>query len=125
MPSTQKCLCYVKRKRTLFSAGTDGAVFAWLIDKIFQSDLFEDNIDKGDKKELEYRMFTCENTPWFLGSIASCIVDLPNIEQIATGSYRKRIDLWELRTENSNDMPASHDEGVSNKNSLAIKTNQS
>lgn len=29
MPSTQKCLCYVKRKKLLFSAGTDGAVFAW------------------------------------------------------------------------------------------------
>ena len=35
LPSTQKCLCYVNRKRVLFSAGTDGAVFAWLIDKIF------------------------------------------------------------------------------------------
>lgn len=34
LPSTQKCLCYVKRKRLLFSAGTDGAVFAWQVDKI-------------------------------------------------------------------------------------------
>jgi len=32
--STQKCLCYVKRKRLLFSGGTDGCVFAWNIDKI-------------------------------------------------------------------------------------------
>jgi len=29
LPSTQKCLCYVQRKKLLFSAGTDGAVFAW------------------------------------------------------------------------------------------------
>lgn len=33
--STQRCLCYVHRKKLLFSAGTDGAVFAWVIDKIF------------------------------------------------------------------------------------------
>ena len=80
-PSTQKCLCYVKRKRLLFSAGTDGAVYAWLIDKIFQSDHNEDSqLDKGSKKDVEYRMFTSENTPWFLGSIATCIMDLPNIE---------------------------------------------
>lgn len=81
LPSTQKCLCYVKRKRILFSAGTDGAVYAWIIDKIFHNDYMEDLYDKaGEKKELEYRTFTCENTPWFLGSIATCIVDLPNIE---------------------------------------------
>ena len=81
LPSTQLCLCYVKRKRTLFSAGTDGAVFAWLIDKIFHSDHSEEFGDtSGEKKELKYRSYTCENTPWFLGSIASCIVDLPNIE---------------------------------------------
>jgi hypothetical protein len=32
---------------------------------------------------------------------ATCIVDLPNIELIATGSYRKRIELWVLRTKNT------------------------
>ena len=42
VPSTQKCLCYVKRKRTLFSAGTDGAIFAWNMDKIFSNDFAED-----------------------------------------------------------------------------------
>ena len=42
VPSTQKCLCYVKRKRTLFSAGTDGAIFAWNMDKIFSNDFVED-----------------------------------------------------------------------------------
>ena len=29
LPSTQNCLCYVPRKNILFSAGTDGTVFAW------------------------------------------------------------------------------------------------
>jgi WD40 repeat protein len=106
LPSTQKCLCYVKRKRILFSAGTDGAVYAWIIDKIFHNDYMEDLYDKGgEKKELEYRTFTCENTPWFLGSIATCIVDLPNIEQIATGAYTRKIELWELRTENNSELP--------------------
>ena len=38
-----------------------------------------------------------ENTPWFLMGHATCIVDLPNIELIATVSYRKRIELWVLR----------------------------
>jgi len=52
-----------------------------LIDKIFKNDYFEDLNDKTTaKQEMEYQNFTCENTPWFLGSIASCIVDLENIE---------------------------------------------
>ena len=32
-------------------------------------------------------------------------MDLPNIEQIATGSYQKRIELWELRTESNSELP--------------------
>jgi len=86
----------VQRKRLLFSAGTDGAVFAWKIEKIFSNEYQEAALaaqahknktksrrdaNKGEeKKELEYKSFTCENTPWFLGTTASCIVDLPNIE---------------------------------------------
>ena len=53
------------------------------------------------KKELQYIKYICENTPWFLGGAATCFIDLPNIEQIATGSYKKKIELWELRTENN------------------------
>jgi|DEB0MinimDraft_12_1074336.scaffolds.fasta_scaffold13860_3 WD40 repeat protein len=34
-------------------------------------------------------------------NIASCIVDLPNIDLIATGSYKNRIELWVLRTQNN------------------------
>lgn len=99
LPSTQKCLCYVGRKRILFSAGTDGAVFAWLIDKIFSSD-HDDSEEEGEKKEkkLDYINYITENTPWFLMGISSCIVDLPNIDLIATGSYKKRIELWVLRS---------------------------
>ena len=84
LPSTQKCLCYVQRKRTLFSAGTDGMVLAWVIDKIFEQkdamdDLSGEQPDK--KKEQEkFREYLCENTPWFLGGAATCIIDLPNIE---------------------------------------------
>jgi hypothetical protein len=41
VPSTQKCLSYIERKKTLFSAGVDGAIFAWNVDKLFSSDLAE------------------------------------------------------------------------------------
>jgi len=106
LPSTQKCLCYVKRKRVLFSAGTDGAVFAWRIDKIFEKD-YDDKKDseEKDKKKMNYEDFITENTPWFLMGIASCIVDLPNIDLIATGSYKNRIELWVLRTQNNTPQP--------------------
>ena len=100
LPSTQKCLCYVNRKRVLFSAGTDGAVFAWIVDKIFQNDP-NDQDNGADKKEYDYKNYITENTPWFLMAFASCIVDLPNIDLIATGSYKKKIELWVLRTQNN------------------------
>ena len=38
VPSTQKCLAYVLRKQTLFSAGIDGAIFAWNLNKLFSKD---------------------------------------------------------------------------------------
>lgn len=41
VPSTQKCLAYIKRKKTLFSAGVDGAIFAWNLEKLFSNDLQE------------------------------------------------------------------------------------
>jgi WD40 repeat protein len=59
------------------------------------------NGDSSEKKELEIKNFLTENTPWFLMAIASCIVDLPNIDLIATGSYKNRIELWVLRTQNN------------------------
>lgn len=67
-------------------------MFAWQIDKIFQSEQLEEISDKnGDVKELRYRNYLSENTPWILKTMATCIVDLPNIEQIATGSFKKII----------------------------------
>ena len=100
----------------MFSAGTDGTVFAWQIDRILHSDYSDitnekstkssslggsDGTKSSDKERVEYRNFTTANTPWFIArfGFASCIVDLPNIEQIATGSYKNLIELWELRNE--------------------------
>jgi WD40 repeat protein len=38
VPSTQKCLAYIKRKGCLFTAGIDGAIFAWDLAKLFSKD---------------------------------------------------------------------------------------
>lgn len=38
VPSTQKCLTYIERTSTLFSAGVDGAIFAWNLGKLFSND---------------------------------------------------------------------------------------
>ena len=38
VPSTQKCLTYVEEKGVLFSAGVDGAIFAWNMNKLFSND---------------------------------------------------------------------------------------
>jgi hypothetical protein len=66
----------------LFSAGTDGMVLAWVVDKIFeQKDGLDDPNEPVDKKKEQekFRFYLCENTPWFLGGAATCIIDLPNI----------------------------------------------
>lgn len=43
VPSTQKCLVYINRRgmHTLFSAGVDGSIFAWNLDKLFDNELKE------------------------------------------------------------------------------------
>lgn len=41
VPSTQKCLTYVQTINTLFSAGVDGAIFAWNLDKLFSNEFAE------------------------------------------------------------------------------------
>lgn len=70
VPSTQKCLCYVKRKHVLFSAGADGAIFAWNIDKIFSNDFVEDEaLREKEKRKFDYTLYIAEKTPWFIGSI--------------------------------------------------------
>lgn len=119
LPSTQNCLCYVPRKNILFSAGTDGTVFAWQIDKILHNDYSEASAEKGvknsEKERVEYRNFTTAGTPWFIArfGFASCIVDLPNIEQIATGSYKNLIELWELRNDDQEEaLELDHKKGA-------------
>jgi hypothetical protein len=41
VPSTQKCLTYVLRINTLFSAGVDGAIFAWNLENLFSNEFAE------------------------------------------------------------------------------------
>ena len=50
-----------------------------------------------DKQKKEYVTYICENTPWFLYDFVLCMKYLPNINQLATGDYHKRIKLWDLR----------------------------
>ena len=107
VPSTQKCLVYIERngRHTLFSAGVDGSIFAWNLDTLFDNEMKEqlanmnkkNNPDKEDssgrhqvddsRKKLEYIWYISEKTPWFVGDIILCLIDLPNINQLASGSY--------------------------------------
>jgi len=91
VPSTQKCLCYVKRKKVLFSAGADGAIFAWSMDKIFSNEFVESEAQREkEKRKFDhhyYTLYLAEKTPWFVGCVIQCVIDLPNINFLATGSY--------------------------------------
>jgi hypothetical protein len=70
VPSTQKCLCYVKRKKMLFSAGADGAIFAWNMDKVFSNDFIENELLRvHEKRKFDYTQFLAEKTPWFVGCV--------------------------------------------------------
>ena len=86
----------------LFTAGTDGAIFAWNMAKVFSNEFVEDELAREkEKREWDYKPYICENTPWFVGDIIMCVVDLPNINFLATGSYDWMIRLWDLRAESS------------------------
>jgi len=65
-----------------------------------QSERDDEEGQKQKKKDLEkreYIHYIAEKTPWFVGNIILCIVDLPNINQLASGSYDNLIRLWDLR----------------------------
>lgn len=76
----------------LFSAGVDGAIFAWNLEKLFSNDFAEQQAHlkqqmiEGDKssngnslEKKEYILYIAERTPWFVGDIILCIIDLKNI----------------------------------------------
>ena len=98
VPNVQRCLCYVKRKEVLFSAGTNGAIFGWDLAKIFSAEFLEDELlREKEKRNFVYRNYITEKTPWFVGDTILCMVDLPNINFLASGAYDKKIKLWDLR----------------------------
>ena len=49
-------------------------------DKYIDSVISMREIFENNKDDEKFRDFLCENTPWFLGGAATCIIDLPNIE---------------------------------------------
>lgn len=50
--------------------------------------------------DQNYKNFIDDATPWFAAETIICIIDLPNINMIATGDYNKKICLWDLRAAN-------------------------
>ena len=68
------------------------------MDKIFSNDFAEDEaLREKEKREFDYTLYIAEKTPWFVGDIILCLIDLPNINYLATGSIDYLIRLWDLR----------------------------
>ena len=69
------------------------------MEKVFSNDFVEDEAQREKEKRIfDYTLYITENTPWFGGeNIIPCIIDLPNINFLATGSFDSLIRLWDLR----------------------------
>jgi len=50
------------------------------------------------KKKTEYISYIAEKTPWFICDTIQCLLDLENINQLASGDHGFKIRLWDLRS---------------------------
>ena len=52
------------------------------------------------KKQVEYlrSRYITEATPWFVLDSILCMIDLPNLNLMATGDMNKDIKLWDLKS---------------------------
>lgn len=58
--------------------------------KIFTNEFAEEEAQREkDRIDFDYKKYIAEKTPWFVGDIILCLVDLPNLNLLATGSYDK------------------------------------
>ena len=53
----------------------------------FKEDKEDNKQQELERKKREYIWYISEKTPWFVGDIILCLIDLPNINQLASGSY--------------------------------------
>lgn len=68
------------------------------MNQIFSNEFAEEELKRAEEKtDFDYKKYLAYNTPWFEQENILCIVDLPNINFLATGSCDNKIRLWDLR----------------------------